>query len=801
MANPCALSKHVATIEQAGWQRDRVVLGCVPKFAQPAPQMAPPDLRGIQLPAGWQTMRSFYLTSGNTEYIPNLPPQLETLVISKNKLQELPALPRTLRKLDVDNNEISELPALPPSLRVLDIRRNRLVSVPSPLPVNLQVFHVTRNFVRELPSFEGTSVTNVGLGYNRLTSLPAFPITLQTLGCPFNEITSITNLPVRVHLLNCANNPLETLKIDNLIFLHLLVATNCGLKRIPLLPLPNGEADDDDNDNDNNNDNENADDFNMPPRIILDNNPLEPAFARIYENYQNNDNYRVFRRQVLREHRRIIQAQKDTLGAVIQTLKPAVVEERLPANAEERRAAEVRRQVFANHGPGNLIASFITGKPGTLEMQRLALVENQERLGAVAPGTAERMRERIANVAVAEPEEGNAKGKLMQERAKLYVQRSNLAEAKERYQERMAALLAEKRLSEKRERLLNPLTELQILLIDAIEGAEILLNEFYTGLKQQKHLLKIAPQLEDELAEGLGTLYKTGDCSFVLEKVISRTVKNKYLRNLAQLKMKLVLLRLFNEQISTLIGFISRPDEDLDEWYKDVRQMIKSPEGTYMEFVQLAWELAEKLFPVYRNDDEIEKLKSDEKIKELCQEVAQKLMAFRRKQNTNENNVTKQKNVEDVSEEEREALSRLAEIHNHFAQVVENDEEESEAMRVAMAEAEDDEEERQRLEALRDEELAALANANNNNNDEINENDRVNIIQRGFPNALAPLPHPENEAEARDVAEQLEQGGVEAQRALRQARELVIMRRELQDGGRRNRTPRKRKGTRQSRKH
>ena len=713
-ANPCSLSRQIAVVQQENWRHERIQLGCVPRFQAAPPPMAPSDLRRMQLPASWNTMVRFMLSSGNTEYIPNLPASLRELEITKNRLQELPPLPNFLRTLELDNNELSELPQLPSTCIRLNARRNRLVNLPSPLPEDLRTIHVTHNYITELPSFIGTIVESVGLGFNRLTSLPSFPMTIRNLGCPNNEITSISNLPPRLEVLNCSNNPLTSLKIDNLRVLRLLVATNCQLKRIPILPLgPNVEENnnDDDNDGGNNNSGENG------PNVILHNNPLEPNFARIYQQYQEDGDYGHLRRRVLREHRRIIAEQKATLGTMIQTFKPAVLEERPSEDAADRRLAEMRQRVFANHGPGNLIASFITGKPGTIEAQRLALVGNQERLGAFPPGTEAEMRKRIANVAVFNAE--NKNNLVMKERAKLYVRESNVQEAKKRYEKFMAEQLARKIMREKREELVTPLVKLQGLISDQIIKADKDLDAYYFNeiREKHKHLLKRIPQLEQECREVIETLYLLGDCTPLFEKLVSNTLKNRVLRKYAHLRFILEFLRTLKQRVDDIYTVVISQGANLDTIAGRYKNLLKDPESIVSEYVDLLHRISEMAFPENRSEEEIEAIRNT--LKELCTEIVREVKAFQDKIEVENENAFANKyefENENVSEKEAELLKELGKIHNDFVKVVNDDEDEGEAIRYAIAEEEEeDDDEYARLEALRNEELEEKESNNENN--------------------------------------------------------------------------------------
>ena len=438
-APPCQMKPLKARMYARNWG-DHITLhlGCVSK---PNTDVTPanPDLRDMVLPPNYDAQEQLVIQGGNTEYLPRLPLRLRRLTLSKNQLRELPALPATITMLDIDHNNLTQIPRLPPNLLDFDIRHNSIRVIPGPLPETLTRFYITHNQVTELPTLENTVVNSVGLGFNSLTVLPKFPETLVRLGCQNNQITEISGLPARLQVLSCSNNPLEVLNVQNLRFLHTLVASNCGLRQIPILPVPHDAGDDDDGDN--NNDNDGG--WRRRQHYIFTDNPLEPEFQEVYDEYQEDENAKRFRKAVLSIYRSRIAKKKETLGALISTFKgpsAAVPTDAAAAAAGNNaaRTAATLAELGANNGPMNLIASFITGKPGTIESQRLALVENQERLGAVPEGTAQRMREHIAEVAEGEvahtirlmdsPEELNR----IQKRAKLYVNKKNLNEAAKR---------------------------------------------------------------------------------------------------------------------------------------------------------------------------------------------------------------------------------------------------------------------------------------------------------------------------------------------------------------------------------
>jgi hypothetical protein len=441
-----------------GWRAgDKISLGCVEKPVNQRPPLANPDLRDMELPDDWNDLIDIRLSQGNTTHLPDhlptnlttldvdhnalvevpaLPANLEFLGLSHNQLRALPTLPARLRNLRVDHNQLTKLPFLPASVRRLKVDHNQLTELPS-LPAGLSELKVSHNNLESIPSLAATQLMGVGLGFNQLKTLPALPATLRDLSCPNNQLTAIRDLPASLRVLICNNNQLDTLQIDNLAFLRLVVANNCGLSYIPLLPPP--PADD-----------EEREDY---CDYYFDGNPLTPEFQAIYERFidrtvanpnpnpnENNNqdggtmeggrrrsrgHTKRFREEVLAEHRRILRERGASLGALRQVFKGP-----MGANTPD----STRRAVQGNFGPTNLIASFITGLPGTIESQRLGVLEQREQLGNVAVGTTADARRAIANVVV----EGNNVGlnavaedpDLRKERAKLYVHPQNVERAR-----------------------------------------------------------------------------------------------------------------------------------------------------------------------------------------------------------------------------------------------------------------------------------------------------------------------------------------------------------------------------------
>jgi hypothetical protein len=323
MAVACA-KPHKMNLTLANWNWNRVDLGCAP--VPNAAPLAPSDLRTIPLPDGWNQTTSISLNQGNTEYFPPFPQTLRTLTAEKNQLRELPDLPQSLTALNVSHNNLTKLPKLPNNLTHLTVEHNQLQKIDG-FPNTLQRFKAKHNQLTEIGSLANTQVSSVGLGFNNLTKLPDFPQTLANLGFPDNQVREVKNLPNGVEVLNCSNNPIQRMQIDNLTSLRIVIASNCGLTELPLLPESRiagtqKQKDDDEDYRD----------------YLFENNPLSPAFAAIYTRFQQNSGFqqytdedgierwsrrrpgatREFREAILEEHRRLVAERKGSATAIQQ---------------------------------------------------------------------------------------------------------------------------------------------------------------------------------------------------------------------------------------------------------------------------------------------------------------------------------------------------------------------------------------------------------------------------------------------------------------------------------------------------
>ena len=821
----------------------RRVIGCVPK-QNPLPP-APTDLRDMPLPQDWVNTAIFRLGDGLVEYIPDLPPNLRTLEISKNRLREIPTLPQTLQTIDLNNNRLQEIPALPPNLDRLEIHNNFLETLPAPLPKSLQKLSAKRNLLTTLPSFAETKVESVGISFNRLISLPTFPETLRKLGCSHNNITVIENLPSKLMFLNCSNNPLEVLRIENLRLLEMLIATNCKLREIPILAENEWDMmrrDNNDN-NDNNDDNNNnqggggVQKGGSYRRFIFDNNPLTPNFQAIYDRYRSDYiSETTFRKEVLAEHKRMLAERKATLGSMIQTFKPAVISTK-ELTAEER----VRERLSGNHGPLNLIASFITGKPGTIEAQRLAMIENQEKIGAVPKGTAQAARQKIADIA-ALGSETRKEGvpNLMQARAKLYVTRQNIEEAKVRakvrYEQMLARIAAREKLKVEEADLIRRLGKVVGDLIEKHKTASDAVDKFVLDRIKNKYFMKRQVEVAKEIDDFITKTLTSGDeANMIFGSIVRQTYKNKDLREYVNLKLK---EKLWNEGINNIRSVQNRLKRSLVERFNKSFRKLQNPEQFILDMEASIRAVVDRLFPKSRSDENLEKAG-----KTLYEEIMifnnlwyiigidtgefDDYVAFDNEEennntisviseNTNNNN---ENGNNENGDEVKEAANDLAVAQDEFIGVIDDDGEEGEAMRIAMAEAqrEFENEEEELNFGDEDEEELNFADEENENEEALPKPQAVQLLGPGWrPPVGEEAIRAEIERVQRDLNEARRernrlQGVVNAGENEENVPEENVdaainewNHRQQQDGGKKKRhhsTPRKHKSKRQTRRH
>lgn len=535
MADNCGMKQHTVHTWGPDDRRRKIKIGCLEPDAPP--KMAPADLRDMNLPDDWNTRDIVVFSKGNTAYLPPLPPTLSILNVENNRLRELPALPNTLTMMYLSHNLLEDFPSYPGSLIRLDLTHNRLKSIPKEFPIVLRVLKVSSNQLESIPSLSETIISELGIGNNKLKALPELPLRLLTLGCANNQITEIKNLPATLEVLVCSNNPLRVLQIENLARLKTLVASNCDLREIPLIPEYNNDNDDNNNNNDDNDEDKRE--------FYFDGNPLTPEFKAIYDRYKESKvgawtpegrflrreagSTRRFREEVLNEHRRILAQRRANVESIQQVLKGP-------------------KGPFSNTGPANLIAQFITGAKGSAEQQRLAVLQQQEELGGVPRGTTARARARIANVAV-KPGPLLESNQYLRERARLYG-------------------LSKENLNAARERLDDPFDQEKQV---AFEVVQLLINDIDDNARNQRYiagqtLLEVEESVDKhivDLAHELFTeitypIHKEGDAYSSLLKLLKDNSEEPLFAKYVRAMFKAELFTLFNSDLHLMLFGVLR---------------------------------------------------------------------------------------------------------------------------------------------------------------------------------------------------------------------------------------------------
>lgn len=120
---------------------------------------------------------------------------VETLIVSHNRLQLVSGLPRTLKEFLADSNEITMIQSrLPPHIEFLDVSYNflRYSGLPLNWPITLKELHLDKNKIERFPRKLPDSLEVLTLCDNKLTELPAkLPESLTCLIVTSNRIRSL----------------------------------------------------------------------------------------------------------------------------------------------------------------------------------------------------------------------------------------------------------------------------------------------------------------------------------------------------------------------------------------------------------------------------------------------------------------------------------------------------------------------------------------------------------------------------------------------------------------------------------
>jgi hypothetical protein len=267
-----------------------------------------------------------------TEYTPRERDRISTLIVSGNNLNELPAVPlQNLISLECDNNQLTLLST------------------------------------RHYPDF--------------LRSLTDLYPRLQRLYCSGNQLTSLPRLPPNIVIIECDNNSLTALP-ELPESLNFLICNNNHLTVLPELPVDLQE-------------------------IECDGNDFIEPFNTFVEEYNNTRDISVLIDNVNRYHAqqrnnyveqerigRNLMAMKETLGRRGFQENMGLGNANTPRNVENvklktiRNNGKVRRVVNGTeklfnkvpNGPQALIASFLTGRPGSVNQQQIAIKNRMQEI-------------------------------------------------------------------------------------------------------------------------------------------------------------------------------------------------------------------------------------------------------------------------------------------------------------------------------------------------------------------------------------------------------------------------------------
>ncbi|WP_152065236.1 T3SS effector E3 ubiquitin-protein ligase IpaHd, partial [Escherichia coli] len=138
--------------------------------------------------------------------LPEIPPGIKSINISKNNLSLISPLPASLTQLNVSYNRLIELPALPQGLKLLNASHNQLITLPT-LPISLKELHVSNNQLCSLPVLPELLET-LDVSCNGLAVLPPLPFSLQEISAIGNLLSELPPLPHNIHSIWAIDNML-----------------------------------------------------------------------------------------------------------------------------------------------------------------------------------------------------------------------------------------------------------------------------------------------------------------------------------------------------------------------------------------------------------------------------------------------------------------------------------------------------------------------------------------------------------------------------------------------------------------
>ena len=315
------------------------------------------------------------------------------ITINRNQLTECPPLPQQATHVKIRENLITQLQPLPPTLLQLDVEENRISVFPN-LPATVVACKIQRNQLTQVPSLAHcVNLTSLGLSHNQLTSIEAFPPNVVNIGITFNPtLQRIPPLPPSARVLSALgaglrepprlNDGLETCVLKNNQLteipnipasIHCFDVTGCPLSPPyqAIIAQVNQE-------------------FPQPP------NPLALP-GHVNGLFYGGEAQRL--RELVNHYNDVLNAQSKArnLAGFRQTMGNLRPPNNTPANWYYGRSVNPAPELLADEGPGpgNYLASLITGLPGTQKQQALQLREKISRpLGG--PGVGGRRTRRKA---------------------------------------------------------------------------------------------------------------------------------------------------------------------------------------------------------------------------------------------------------------------------------------------------------------------------------------------------------------------------------------------------------------------
>lgn len=129
----------------------------------------------------YDDIKILFLCKCNLVSLPDpLPKNLEKLVCHSNKLTSLPILPKTLTSIHCDHNNITHIPEiLPPNLRSLICQFNRIKQIPEILPESIEAMNFSGNLITKLPDIMPPNIQLLFFSNNPI--LKTLPLSLTRI--------------------------------------------------------------------------------------------------------------------------------------------------------------------------------------------------------------------------------------------------------------------------------------------------------------------------------------------------------------------------------------------------------------------------------------------------------------------------------------------------------------------------------------------------------------------------------------------------------------------------------------------